>query len=343
MKSSKTILLAAVAAAMGVASGAEPSAQSTQVQVSVTQTPAVQPQPAQVQPQTLAAPARPERVIVAVGKFDDTDGSSADDAAQLRERVLHRVVGTRKFEVVERADLKKVVSEINYGRAGLTESSSAPREGMLKAAGFVVYGKLLFCGVDSASARMVGLATTRERFKCEFELKLADCETGRILASKVVVGSASRSAVGVAEVVTKGATSSDPLQRDAIDEAAAFAVDEIRELLYPARVVRVDSRHVTVNMTSEEVRIGDIFDVFEDGGTMRDPDTGASLGCEGEYIGRMKAVIPGAKTSRFEPIGTLRIGAVRPGCVIRRVSKQILESERRGDVDKSRDRFMDRS
>ena len=331
MKKPRIILLAAVASAfVAVADNAQPNAQTTQVQVSVTQTPA---DPVQVQPQVRTAVSSyartssiPKRVILAVEKFDDTDGSNADDAAQLRERVLHRVVGTRKFEVVERADLKKVVSEINNGVAGLTDSNTAPKEGLLKAAGYVVYGKLLFCAADSARAEMVGLKTSRNKFSCELQLKVSQVETGRILASKVVVGCADRSRMNVSEVKTDSAASEDPLRRDAIEEAAMLAVDEIRALLYPAKVVRVDSRYATVNMTQEEVRVGDVFDVFEDEGEMYDPDTGVSLGSEGAYIGRMKVEITGPRTSRLASMGELRMNSVRPGCLIQRVGREALKA-----------------
>lgn len=343
MKTNTLILLVAVASAfVAVAETSQPSTEAAQMQVSVTQTYSTPTQMPQQSPFHARVPQRPERVIVAIEKFDDTDGTNADDAAQLRERVLHRVVGTRKFEVVERADLPKVLSEINNARAGLTAESTAPEEGRLKAAGYVIYGKLLFCNATSASARMVGMDTTRERFRCELQLKIADVETGGILASKVVVGSADHSAIKVDEVKTNSVPSGDPLLRDAIEEAAALAVDEIRSHLYPAKVVRVDARHATVNMTKEEVRIGDVFDVFEDGGEIRDPDTGVSLGSDGAYIGRMEVAISGPKTSRLSPMGDLRMNSLRPGCVIHRVSKETLELEKRNHTDDRKDRFFDR-
>lgn len=332
MKKPRIIMLTAVASAfIAVADNAQPNAQTTQVQVSVTQTPAgsvqVQPQASPVASSHARTPSVPERVIVAIEKFDDTDGSSADDAAQLRERVLHRVVGTRKFEVVERADLKKVVSEINHSEAGLTKSDEGtPKRGLLKAAGYVIYGKLLFCDAESARAEMVGLETSRTRFRCELQLKVSQVETGKIIVSKVVVGHAERSTMKVSEIKNGYGSSEDPLRRDAIEEAAMLAVDEIRAFLYPAMIVRLDSRYATVNMTQEEVRVGDVFDVFENEGEMFDPSTGVSLGSEGSYIGRMKVEITGPRTSRLAPMGELRLNSVRPGCVIHRVGKEALKA-----------------
>jgi len=345
MKTALATVLAATAAMAAFAQGetAAPAAPQDFAPPPVQALPPPPPRPAYGAAYAAPAPQRPERIIVAIGEFDDTDGENGDYLGQLRDRILHRVIGTRKFEVVERADLKKVMSEINYSNAGLTDSSTAPQQGLFKAAGFIVYGKMLFCGKDSASTEIVGLSTQKDRFKCEFQLKISDVETGRILASKVVTGMAAHSGIKTDDVTRTAKTSDNALMRDAVEEAAAFAVDEMRALFYPVRVVRATSRHAIANVTSDEVRIGDVFDVFEDAGDMRDPDTGASLGSEGEYLGRMIVEIPGPKTSQFSPIGAFDMSALRAGCVLRRVSRAALESERRNNIDRKKDRFLDRS
>ena len=267
-----------------------------------------------------APPPPPQRIVVSIDKFDDTDGSNADNAAHLRERVLHRVVGTRKFEVVERADLLKVLSEIRNADAGLTDESMAPERGRLKAAGYVIYGKLLFVGVDAAAANVVGLSAARARCKAELQVKISNAETGRILASKIVVGRGGATSVTTPGISEKSSSSGDPMFRDAIDNAAALAVDALRDLCYPAKIVRVDSRYATINMTSEEVGEGDVFNIFEDAGTIIDPDTGVSLGNDGAFLGRVRVVIPGAMTSKVEPIDGIDISRLNVGSIVRRTA-----------------------
>ena len=67
----------------------------------------------------------PTRMVVAINKFENK--SAAPDSAfeTIRARVQQCVVGARKFEVVEREQLKAAMSEQHLAAAGVTDGEDA--------------------------------------------------------------------------------------------------------------------------------------------------------------------------------------------------------------------------
>ena len=108
------------------------------------------------------------------------------------------------------------------------------------------------------------------------------------------------SKIGTEGVSQKG-NYSEQTERAAVDNAAAMVVDALRDLCYPAKIVAVGKKNVTINMTAEEVQEDDIFDVIEAGEPMVDPDTGAFLGNDGDDVGRTASPAPARCPPRPSP------------------------------------------
>ena len=260
-------------------------------------------------------PAAAQRMVVSVGKFETNIQGGSEDAngnfsgtvdsqqiETLRTRIQNRVVGTRKFEVTERQQLKQLLDELKLADSGVTngDDAGAPQSGMLKAAVYTLYGSILSWNFVERDGGGEGVSLKTKTARIELQLKIADVETGKILADKIVTG------YGFSKKMTAdgaiGHASTDVAMRDAIDNVAAVAVDTLRDHCYPAKIVRVGKRSVTVNLTKDEVKEGDVFEVVEAAKPILDPDTGTYLGCDGDEIGRVEITSTGPMTSKAEPI-----------------------------------------
>ena len=263
--------------------------------------------------------AAPSRMIVAIDKFDNKAGATATQFETLRARIQHRVLGTRKFEVMEREQLKSALSEQKLSAAGVTNGDdvNAPEAGKLKAAGYVLYGNILFFGKDDAQGSSANVESMKKTTKVELQLKITNAENGKVLASKVVTGVGTLSKIGTEGVSQKG-NYSEQTERAAVDNAAAMVVDALRDLCYPAKIVAVGKKNVTINMTAEEVQEDDIFDVIEAGEPMVDPDTGAFLGNDGDDVGRIRITRPGPMSSKAVPEDDLDLDDIEVGYIVRR-------------------------
>lgn len=295
------------------------------------------------------------RMFVAIDKFDNKAGVEVNQFDTIRTRIQQAVVGTRKFEVLEREQMKNALSEQNLIAAGMVngDDSDAPGAGRMKAAGYVIYGNVLFYGNDQSRAAAGEAGSLSVRIKVEIQVKITDAETGKILAEKSVVGIGQESRVATTTSRLSG-NFTGQCERAAVADAAHYVVDALRDVCYPAKIIRIskNNEEVTVNMTDEEVSEGDVFDVYEVGEEMFDEDTGRSLGTEGDRVGRVAITRTMAKTSVGEVSDYVRkskkkgvqtietnIEDLKVGFILRRVSNDTLRQEQHWLKEKNRDAF----
>lgn len=282
----------------------------------------------------------PGRMIVSIDKFDNKANVQANQFETLRARIQQAVVGTRKYEVVEREQLANALSEQNLIGAGAVNGSDvdAPQAGKMKAAAYVIYGNVLFYGIDTAETVSGGVGSGNLRTKVEIQVKITNAETGRILASKSVIGIGMESRLYQPDTSASG-NIQEQAERAAVDQAAHMVVDALRDVSYPSKIVRVGRKSVKINMTDEEVKEDDLFDVFEVGEEMVDPDTGASLGSEGDEVGRIRVTRTMSKVSDAVPEGDLELSDLKVGYILRRVSAETLLKERMKAKKRRQDTF----
>lgn len=246
-----------------------------------------------------------QKAKICIDDFIANDGCevSRDDIQVLHDRIVGNVVSSRKYEVVERKNLAIVQKELKIVDAGLTEGA-APESNKLKAAGYCVYGKIVQFrsnSFDVGSARRIdGLV--------ELQLRITNIENGRQLAAKTVKAK-------VADTVTKNvATTKDPRREaiaKAIDKAAKEVVVKLNDVAFPVYVLSVNSRFVTANVAAEQVTEGEVWEAFELGDELTDPQTGETMGRDEELVGKVFVARPGAKTTKFSPVSEKDGEAIR--------------------------------
>lgn len=283
------------------------------------------------------------RMVVAINKFENKSDAPDSVFETIRARVQQCVVGARKFEVVEREQLKAAMSEQTLVASGVTdgEDADAPEAGKMKAASYIVYGNVLYCGTDKSGGSAEGVASAVVKSKVELQIKITNGETGKILTQKSAIGYGIDKAMATAEF--KSSTGQG--MRDAIDEACHLAADALRDVAYPAKVIKVGKKDITINMTDEEVKEEDVFDVIEADEPMTDPDTGAFLGYDGDDVGRVTISRTGPQVSKAKPMDDLELDDLDTDehtYILRRVSKATLKKEAKKASQKKKAAFESR-
>lgn len=263
--------------------------------------------------------------IVVVEQFQPLQNCRIDEGAlqNIRNRVLDCVMNSRKFEVVERVQLKTVMKEQTLVDAGLTEGN-APESNKLKAAGYVMYGTVIRYGVEKLMANNINAF----RAGVEIQLRFANAETGRILAVKTVKSTEVKSAI----LTGQDARLEDDALNEAIVSAAKDAANALVELAFPTTVLSVNSRFVTVNLTIEQCAEGEVFEVFELGDELKDPKTSDSLGFDEDLIGRVVVSRPGPKVTKCVVAEGTKLDEIKKGMVLRRVPKETIKAENAAPV-----------
>lgn len=147
------------------------------------------------------------------------------------------------------------------------------------------------------------------------------------------------------EIVDNSAVGGE--KRDAIDETCHMAADALRDVAYPAKVIKVGRKDITINMTDEEVKEEDVFDVIEADEPMVDPDTGAFLGYDGDDVGRVVITRTGPQVSKAKPVedgdfGLDDLDTDEHTYILRRVSKATLKKEAKKASQKKKAAFESR-
>jgi curli biogenesis system outer membrane secretion channel CsgG len=134
--------------------------------------------------------AAPTRMVVAINKFENKSNAPDSVFQTIRSRVQQCVVGARKFEVVEREQLKAAMSEQKLVASGVTdgEDADAPEAGKLKASSYIIYGTVLYCGADKSAGSSEGVSSAVVKSKVELQIKITNGETGKILTEKSAIG-----------------------------------------------------------------------------------------------------------------------------------------------------------
>lgn len=253
--------------------------------------------------------AETRKAAVFVDKFE-TNGDCAIDAAGiqvLHDRIVGNVVSSRKYEVVERENLAKVQQELKLVDAGLT-NGNGPESNMMKAAGYCVYGKVIQYRSNKYAVDAGDLKIYRADGIVELQLRIVNITTGQLLAAKTV-------RCKVVDSISNGvATTKDVAQEalsKAVEQAAKDVVCKLNDVAFPVYVLSVNSRFVTANVAAEQVTEGEVWEVYELGDELTDPQTGESMGRDEELVAKVRVSRPGAKTTKFEPMSETDMTAIR--------------------------------
>jgi len=79
---------------------------------------------------------------IAVAGFSYSDGRDSMDGGVVGERITTELVKTKKFKIIERKQIEKVLEELKLQRSGLIDSASAKNIGKMLGADWVVVGTL---------------------------------------------------------------------------------------------------------------------------------------------------------------------------------------------------------
>lgn len=271
-----------------------------------------------------------QKAYVAIEKFEDKLGKGQHNLAQIeniRQRITDAVVNTRKFEVMERERIAEILKEQSLMEGGVTagdpDDPNTPETGKLKSVGYIMYGAVLSLGENAAAVAVGGGSAQTVSYKAEVQIRLADVESGKILASKTVQGVGKAKKSSGAGMATDGNVAEQAL-RDACQDAATKVVAMLMELAFPAKILKVGRKDITINVTEEMCKLGEVWEVIETGEELTDPDTGESLGSEEEEVGLVKITKPGPKFSKAEPFENPDLlDDLEEGMLVRRVTRPI--------------------
>jgi curli biogenesis system outer membrane secretion channel CsgG len=138
------------------------------------------------------------------------------------------------------------------------------------------------------------------------DIRIFDTTTGQVLAAKTCKGFAKKKRRGLS-IGLSGTHHGRPASigfggekmeksplgdatRDAIEQCVRFIIEELNQIPWKGKVIKASpDGEVYINCGARNnTQVGDLFNVYQAGEPLIDPDTGENLGSEETYLGKIK-------------------------------------------------------
>lgn len=250
-------------------------------------------------------------------KINVADPDAVENPA-LSAHVVDRLVHTRRFDVLERENLRDVVRELKWGQSEWADPANVAKVGRQLNADYVVIPVVRNVLLDVSTAEIPYVGSTRETLKGHLVLvlRLVEVETGRIVSSTTLTHDLEEVLPAPAFDRRKALGAFLP---KLYGEVAMNITARIVDKVYPIRVLLVDGEMITLNRGEGAIETGEELDVLHLGDALVDPDTGVTAGYHETPIGkaRVESVMPNLSVARL----LSGDGAVEIGHICRRTDK----------------------
>lgn len=234
-------------------------------------------------------------------------------------QLIDRFNATRKFTLVARSDLKRVMDEQNMGGSGNVDSKTAAQIGKLTGAKYLLVATVddFQDHVETATFEGTGRKATKRIFRISIVAKMYDSTTGNLKESaNFQTGNDEFKQIQEdPNYVVKDSQLSDEMMITVARGLSEKIANHMADIIYPAKVIARHDIEVTINRgDGAGVALGDTFNVYSVGEEMFDPDTKESLGREETKVGRIKIIEVDPKFSKGQIVegqgASFSIGAI---------------------------------
>ena len=257
-------------------------------------------------------------------------GTQEDIGKGIRALLTTRLQQAGKITVLERAAIKKVMAEQDFGASNRAKKGSGARIGGILGADAMLLGDIVAFGRDDRNKQVnVGAATSRipkvggllggvrlgkkeEKAIVVIAYRIVDSETSEVIETGEARGESKRESKGFGGLLAGSGVAaaggvdmaSSNFAQTIIGEAVIAACDQLGEKMnakiptlpvkdpdIEGRVADVSGSQVTLTVgTNDGVLTGDVFDVYKVLGEVKDPITKEVLDIQTEKIGEMQIV-----------------------------------------------------
>lgn len=246
----------------------------------------------------------------------------------MRDILVDRLVSTGRYHVVERPELDSVLGELRLQHSGVTRQARRAALGRIKNVQYLIKGTVTDFGHVSINRGFLGLPNLSalsgsNRAVMGMTLYVVDVESGEIVSSESISESVRASDLTVKaaykDVALGGSTFyRTPLGKvttKVIAKAVGRITDAIaaRPWLPKIALIRDDGTVIINGGRNRGLRIGEVYEIFEIGSPIIDPDTGDCLGNQpGKTIGHVRVCMVHPQYSQAEivlgQVGRFKVG-----------------------------------
>ena len=211
--------------------------------------------------------AQETRITIAIGAIKGTDRANA-----LRVMLTTGFIKESRYILLERDGIADLAMESIVGGKNLA---------LLEGADYVLLADVTKADISTEEGGALIFSGSSQVVEIEFDLRLVDVQTGRIVYSDHVANrTKGNTSVNIAGI--KGGGGNKDLLGELLRPIVQQQIDLITKKLYPTRVIAHNKGMVILNFGSDRFEVGNEISILELGESVFDPDTGILLYQESE-------------------------------------------------------------
>jgi serine/threonine protein kinase/curli biogenesis system outer membrane secretion channel CsgG len=238
-----------------------------------------------------------------------------DQTNQLTAALSRALVNLKRFDVLDRDRVEAALREQDWDREGRLDPSRGAVYGRMMGASHLLLGEITKVSLQhefiSGGGFAKGQGTDIWRVSFEAEARIVESATTRIAAARKVLTVAEDKAPLSRERPLSESLTLELIRR-AREELIMKLATELVQSAFPIRIAHVDGNEAILSYGSNAgLTIGQRLNVYQEGETILDPETGASLGRSRASLGLVEIIAVDEGLARVRCIS----GSLEPGAI----------------------------
>ena len=245
--------------------------------------------------------------------------------SEFADQLLQNLVKSRKFSVLERANVDKIMRENKLTESDYIKSGEEQRIGKLLVSDYLVVGHIdrVEFFLEKKFIEITKETSIRLKASMKVHFRVVETKSGKIVCAHSITKKLDSRDIPSQE--RKNMTGGD--YRDVLfSDTATAASTYILEGIYPVKIASVQGEELVINRgEGTGINVGGLYEVFSQGEAVKDPDTGDIIGSDESKVGLIEVTSVQQKFSKARVVKSE--GALTVGAICRQVEKRKKDEE----------------
>lgn len=242
--------------------------------------------------------------IVAIGRFTNEtqyakgiffDKNNDPLQKQTIDILSAKLASSNKFILLERQDLDKVLTEVQY-----SNNESYQKIG----ADYLIVGSITEFGRKNVGGVGVFSRSKTQTVQAGVSVRLIDVSTGQIIYAEEAKGEAettNKTVMGLGKQTDFDATLSDKAISAAISKLVENIINNCMDRPWKSYILSHDENGIIISGgKSQGIKIGDIYEVVQKGKSVKNPQTNMIIELPGKTVGKISVEFSGGDSPQSE-------------------------------------------
>jgi curli biogenesis system outer membrane secretion channel CsgG len=230
---------------------------------------------------------------VAIGRFTNEtrygqsfflDKDNDKIGKQAMDILSNKLFQSGRFIMLERADLSKIEKELKIGSSKKLDNS----------ADYLILGSITEFGRKETSDVGVFSRVKKQETFAKVHIRIVDVSTGQVIYSEEGKGTAYSEAgtvLGVGEKASYDGQLNDKAIDGAISDLTSNIIENMLDKPWRGYILAYEDGNFMISGgKSQNIKVGDLFDVYKKGKQVKNPQTNMMITLPGKNIGAIKII-----------------------------------------------------